>query len=511
MSRTLCFEYIPVPDWPPLAWLAKCAPAHSKVFIFHGRQVETTEEWFCEAVWGGDYESGWFDQTDIVAGSGGRLRPGKVTFVSSGSTVDRLHSLQSEACTWVSNSLPCLLSAVGASLDPSYPHYFTDLRSIKNGLHKYRRFLHTSAGPVELIYFLNLVSDGGSLMIQHKAGEDREFTSFAHYYDFLESSMQLIGDNMNDSRRQHRYSMLATISSGYDSAMVTTIARRVGCSEVLTFDRSRFGEDDSGAQIAHFLGVRPILVSREAWRSAALAEVPFIASNGYGEDVLFKGAEDCLARRVLFAGTYGGYIWAKHTSDLSENMVGGANQGLSLTEYRLWAGFIHCPPAFWGARQIRAVNSISNSPELKPWDIRGDYSRPICRRVVEQAGVPRELFGIHKRFAAVALHQDIDFLTPHSWADYMEWLKDHSMHWIRHGRIPPLPYSVVDRGVYSVITTVDRLARSGAALASKTRGASRLLPTLGKLLDFSYNPHYLRRYLFPWAIEHATKRYPRPF
>jgi hypothetical protein len=32
----------------------------------------------------------------------------------------------------------------------------------------------------------------------------------------------------------------------------------------------------------------------------------------------------------------------------------------------------------------------------KPWDIGGAYSRPLCRRLVEEASVPREIFGVSK-------------------------------------------------------------------------------------------------------------------
>ena len=172
------FEYIPVPQWPPLAWLARCYRANSRVTVFHGIQVETADEWFCEAVWAGDYESGSFDQTDIVAGSGVRLRDATAVFVSSGSTVDRLHSLQVEDGAWLSNSLSCLLAAVQATLSPSYPRYFDDFGSISQGLHKYRRDLATSAGPVQLTYFDNLVWDGQSLTVQRKPGGKRDFSTF---------------------------------------------------------------------------------------------------------------------------------------------------------------------------------------------------------------------------------------------------------------------------------------------------------------------------------------------
>ena len=109
------FAYALMRDWPPLAWLARCSPTRPVVDVFHGPGVERTAEWFCEAVWAGAYETGGFDHTDVVFGSGGRLRNSTATFVSSGTTVDRLQSLETTDATWVSNSLPCLLAAVGES------------------------------------------------------------------------------------------------------------------------------------------------------------------------------------------------------------------------------------------------------------------------------------------------------------------------------------------------------------------------------------------------------------
>src|SRR5437667_4986741 len=130
------FAYALMRDWPPLAWLARCSPTRPVVDVFHGPGVERTAEWFCDAVWAGAYETGGFDHTDVVFGSGGRLRNSTATFVSSGTTVDRLQSLETTDATWVSNSLPCLLAAVGGEPDPAYGAYFRDFGSIKPGLRR---------------------------------------------------------------------------------------------------------------------------------------------------------------------------------------------------------------------------------------------------------------------------------------------------------------------------------------------------------------------------------------
>ena len=132
-------QYVPMAHWPPLAWLARCPRSAGPVAVFHGPGVETTDDWFCEAVWDEAFADGDFDRTDLVFGSGARLRDGVVTFVSAASTVDRLQSLAAGDWLWVSNSLPCLLAAVDGAVDPAYPRYFADFASIRLGLGRYRQ------------------------------------------------------------------------------------------------------------------------------------------------------------------------------------------------------------------------------------------------------------------------------------------------------------------------------------------------------------------------------------
>jgi len=462
------------------------------VRVFHGGGVEIADEWFCEAVWAGDYAAGDFDLTDIIAGSGGRLRNGKVVFVSSGSTADRLVSLELEDCFWVSNSLSGLLAVLGADIDPTYPAYFSDLGSIVKGLTKYRRVLETSLGPVQLTYFEDLVWEGDALRRRQKPHVNRDFTTFLRYKAFLENSLQSLSENMASSGRKLSYSFLGTLSSGYDSTTITTTARKYGCREVICVDRARGGYEDSGEVLAAHFGVTPHLICRDAWRSMAFSEPQFIAADAKGENIFFKGAEPLLRGRVLLTGFHGDNVWSKNPGDLSENIVRGDQSGLSLAEYRLQVGFIHCPLPFWGVRQIRDINLISNSPEMKPWDVPGEYSRPICRRIVEEAGGAREMFGIRKMAPSVIFNISDRFLSQQSTEDYLSWLKRNRKEWIRRKRIPPLLSPHIDHW--------ERKAR--AYLISRCQN-NRLIWRISSSLDDMPTP--MRRYLFPWAIEHICQ------
>src|SRR5205809_5555084 len=293
-------RYTPVPDWPRLAWLARGHRGDSRVDVFHGPDVETTADGFCEAVWDGEFARAGFDETDVVFGSGGRRRDGGVTFVSSGSTVDRLHSHEAAGTVCVANSLVCLLVAIGADVDPTYAGYYADFKSISDGLAGYARSVSTSAGPVRLTYFHNLVWNGSALRERPKPGPHRDFGDFAAYRGFLEASLAGLAQNLSSSDRAVPLQMLGTISSGYDSPAVTVLAQPYGLQEAIAFEPSSSGAPDSGGAIAQALGVRLRRLARDAWRgpdAPAGPELPFLAADAKGEDVYFRGAEAHLARR----------------------------------------------------------------------------------------------------------------------------------------------------------------------------------------------------------------------
>src|SRR5438874_2538696 len=107
------FVYEPMDCWPALAWIARLTPRSDTITVRHGPRVEVRDDWFCEAVWAGEFEDGDFDRTDRIFGSGARMRDDSVTFVSPGSTCDRLHWAEVDGVTWISNSLPCLMKNIG--------------------------------------------------------------------------------------------------------------------------------------------------------------------------------------------------------------------------------------------------------------------------------------------------------------------------------------------------------------------------------------------------------------
>lgn len=495
--RTMRFSYQCADSWPALAWLAHCRPGADVVDVVHGPRVDTTADWFCEAVWDGPYDDGDFDRTDLVFGSGGRVRDGVATFVSSGATVDRIQVLEVGGSVWVSNSLPCLLAAADASVDPAYPHYFRDFSSIRLGLARYAPTLNTSVGAARLVYFDNVSWDGSRLRQTSKLVPVRDFGTFEKYRRFLEDALVRIGANLAAPARAQPFRFLGTISSGYDSPTVAVLARGAGLREVISFDRSRDDDGDSGLEVAERLRLAVSVVPRDAWRSTSLPEVPFIAADAKGEDIYFKSAEPRLSGTVLLTGFHGDKIWGKYTTALGPDLVRGDQSGLSLTEFRLHAGFLHCPVPFMGVRQIRDVNRLSRSPTLARWDVPGDYTRPICRRIVEEAGVPRASFGMRKKAASVLFFNGATFLTPDALADYLPWLEENAEAWRRAGAEPPAPLPGQRENVL----------RAGAARAAQfARSVGIPGGVVQRLTDWAEREP-LFRWVFPWAAERARAAY----
>ena len=161
--------------------------------VLHGKGVETRRQWFGEIAWAGEFAHAAFDGTDIVCGSGGRTRGTSVVFVGAGSIVDRLHRTEVGKNHLVSNSLPCLLSVAETELDPTYPKYYEDLRSVNQGVDRYVRRFKCSRGHVEFVYFDNLVWSGSSMERTTKPHSKTAFADYEDYVSYLHSSTGSFG------------------------------------------------------------------------------------------------------------------------------------------------------------------------------------------------------------------------------------------------------------------------------------------------------------------------------
>jgi hypothetical protein len=205
------------------------------------------------------------------------------------------------------------------------------------------------------------------------------------------------------------YPMVIALSRGYDSPAVATIAARHGCREALTFRESRpprFASDpnDSGEEIGRRLGMAVELFDRTAYmRRDDLPEAEFVATGYTGEEVPYVDRQDALRHRMMLTGGLGGWMWLKRAQP-HVNLERKDFSACSVTEFRLRLDMIDLPLSMFGMTEVASVNAISLSPEMRPWSVRGNYDKPIPRRILEQAGFARGSFATTKR-ASTALIQ----------------------------------------------------------------------------------------------------------
>jgi len=120
----------------------------------------------------------------------------------------------------------------------------------------------------------------------------------------------------------------------------------------------------------------------------------FIATDGIGDDVAFLPFAKKLEHKIYMSGTYGDVIW-----DKSHKLSPGFTKLVfekGLTEFRLRVGFYNFPLIAVGARFPYPIQKITNHWQMQKYSIGGEYDRPIPRRIIEEAGVPRRLFGVQK-------------------------------------------------------------------------------------------------------------------
>lgn len=398
------------PTLPRLAWCAKVVRGRRTVVVEHGAWVETGPQFFAEGAWNRPFDDPCLPAAEIVLGSGGTIVGDRASFTPTTHTMERLYSIERADAWLVSNSLPFLLEATQSRLDVRDWSYERRLMTFLRGYRRAATTLELEAGAVVKIHYHDTVSIGPDLRQTTTATpQPPHFASYAEYVDYLLRTLAVLQRNASAAARKVAYAPLTTISSGYDSPACAVLAKAVGCRRAVTFTEARkhFNErppqalDDSGEHIARILGLDVTKHSRRAYLAADdYPEALFIATGGGGDDVVLSALRAALERTMLFTGMLGDTLWGTSgTQDpaLSEQYRFKFPAGGSLQEFRLHTGFVHVPVPLLTFTRHADLQRISQSAEMRPWRIGGDYDRPIPRRLVEEAGVPRHAYAHEKR------------------------------------------------------------------------------------------------------------------
>jgi hypothetical protein len=141
---------------------------------------------------------------------------------------------------------------------------------------------------------------------------------------------------------------------------------------------------------------------------------------------------------------------------------------------------------------------ITRSAEMAPWDVGGAYSRPICRRLLEDAGVPRGSFGVSKTGASIRFLRGEDAWSRGGTRAFFNWLQAHRA-----------DYAVTWRTVAAW-----RLHLLGLTIAlrcnQRTSGAvARACQWIARVLSERMKKQGLEDAAFAWAVETVRQSYRR--
>lgn len=236
---------------------------------------------------------------------------------------------------------------------------------------------------------------------------ERNYANFEDYEHFLKDRLLSLVENGNSKSRPDCLKSFSTLSKGYDSPAVTCLLKNIIDFDCATINVDIQGVNDSGLDIARKLGIscesceHPVGESinnlGSVEYSTELVELSneFFATQGLGDDSVFLSFDKYLADKLVFTGALGDTIWGASNNPPSGVPV-RVVYGKSLTEYRLRKGFFHIPVPVIGAVFPISIYRLNFLSDMKPYSVKGNYNRPIARRIVESAGVPRGMFATEK-------------------------------------------------------------------------------------------------------------------
>ncbi len=386
---------------PPLGWMLEAREGRRAHAII-GRWVHLAEWGFSDGVWMGDLArppGGVRFGASVVEES---TRDGtRLVVLPASHTIEQVFVGRAKGSLLVSNYLP-LLAAAEPRLLPWRADWGVRLAELSRGTSDYSRILHGAAGArlERYAYHPFAIEDDLSIREMPAGVASAPFATFEEYREWLLRVLVGVSQNAVDSRRSQTFPAMATCSSGYDSAAVAVLAREIGCREALGIAVARDGSDDSGDAIAAAVGINLQYVDRHACLDELAAVLPYLASGMSASDYALHDVFRAAEGRLLLTGVHGDVIW-RLGAESSRELRRGELSGAGIQAARITLGFQHLPVPLIGACWHPEVLAISASEEMQRYRIGGTYDRPVPRRIVEQAGVPRQSFGQRKAAANI--------------------------------------------------------------------------------------------------------------
>ena len=409
---------------PRLAWLVESGrPAR----VLCGSDVVAFDASVFEGCWSGAFPDYGFADAENVFGSGLIVQDDRLKLVTATHTLEPVFVLKRGGQVIASNSLVFLVEHCGLEL-PTHERWIRKLGSTAEGIRKYERLIWSNGSEELLRFVFANVEISGSEVKEIPKVQREGFASFQNYRDYLVGAIRQCAENAADPARLRTYELISSMSSGYDSTAVAALSAECGCREAVSIRHSRDGRSDSGKPVAEHLGLSCTEVDRPAAAEGdGFPEAEFLAAGTGGGDYTYAAAYGRhLPGRAVTTGFMGDVVWWSGSGaeeDLTPNteLYKGDFSGMRLYEFRLRVGFIHIPVPVIGAVNQPDLVQISNSSDMAEFRLGTDYDRPIPRRILEEAGVPRNLFAKRKERVGMQFYRDQSRMAPNSRKDFQEF------------------------------------------------------------------------------------------
>jgi len=406
LAMPIKIEFAESDHLPRLAWGAKYEIKNQKANIIVGNGVEICREKgaLVEGAWDGDFENFNFHQSTAFIGTGVRKVQGELLVCGSTDRMAPLFSVHMEDEIYFSNSINFVLCMSQTSFLPLYPYYHHDiLAMIREGLYCLDGTTPLKDGHHLHIHFSNIAAIQPNGEVNYRTyGSGEAPSSYESYRSILQKTMDQVLKNGADPARTHPLKSIATISTGYDSPATAAIARDAGCRDAITFYDSKSDQPhaDNGSKNAASLGMSCKEFDRWEFKNIHPPVEPEFCFMAGTSNAPWAAMENELTNSILICGHYGGDVWdnkkIRHMDKLS-SAWSRSGAGYSQFEFRLRVGYICIDPSLIALRHSDKLAEIFNSEEMQPWSVGGEYDRPAARRIAEEAGIPREQFGMKKR------------------------------------------------------------------------------------------------------------------
>ena len=499
------------PGLPPLAFAAEIIASRPEIHVLCGEAVETDDLGLIAGAWAGPFHERAIEQAATSVGTGLRLSDAGLIAVVGTASASSLFFCQTGSRLIVANALALALAAANDDLVTSYPFYPQDLCSLVFGSHRYRQSVPTQSGRLA-VHYGSMVIGPDLRLSAAPVTLPPSFPDFSSYRGYLVDQTRSVFVNAADAMRRCSYRPAVALSAGYNSPAAAVIARDAGCMEGFTFgqpfDRPDSNED-SGAAIGRTLGLSIDEYETYAYRARSdLPEIEFIASSFGGGQVYLAATGNRLGNRIVASGYGGDHVWARSYGEPRPHFpfyIGGYSQ----TEFFLRAPAMDLSVPVIGARCFAEIGAISRSTAMKPWSVGGEYDRPIPRRILEEAGIPRDSFALRKRrvtpdydnLTRRAIELD-RFLSPVTRTEFESWFATQQ------------PINRAQHFRHRLVSgSIGRIIWSGKLMRTLARYGISWPPFPAHILHLKI-PIRKNAFVFNWAVAAQVDKYrailPRP-